>query len=77
MNERWDADSLALVQATPWSERSQREPSVVFHDGVECIDGERHAATPLPRALKVTKKDLEKYGYTTVCVRGWNHAERR
>ena len=87
--ERWSPESLARVQATPWSMRSKPEAQVKFPEGATAQ--EEPAAAPMPtnpRRFRINKHDLDTHGYTEGCQQcdhivrygsskaGTNHSDR-
>lgn len=67
-SERWSADALAGITATPWSERERAAPTVAFREAAEDAGGAPAVAAPaLPRAFKILKADLDTHGFTKGC----------
>ncbi len=66
--ERWSADSLAQIQATPWS-MHEPEVRVRLQDRREPPEP-APAAEPAPalRRMRINKSDLEEHGYTDGCA---------
>ena len=63
-SERWSADALADVVATPWSLRDRPGLRVRFHDPAD-IAAPDDAATPAgARRLRINRSDLTAHGYT-------------
>ena len=66
MSERWDADAVASIAATPWTERAQRELTVKFTDPDDDVTSQQKTSSPaLLRAFRVMKQDTTKYGLTS------------
>ena len=67
-SERWNAEALANVQATPWSLRDQSQPAVTFREPAEHSgQGTDAAAPPASRRLRINQSDLDSHGYTEGC----------
>ncbi len=67
MPERWSADALVQVQATPWS-MHESQVRVRFQDPVAPAEGPpRQEPTPAIRRMRINKTDLETHGYTDGC----------
>ena len=70
-NNRWSAEKLASLRATPWSERRIADVRVEsrFDQPAETAQDPRPPERPgLPRQLRIDRTDLDKYGYTSGCV---------
>ena len=68
-DQRWSADGLAKLKATPWSTRERAEPHVRFRE--EPTERDDRPAVPPPQALRklrINKKGLEAHGYTEGCA---------
>ncbi len=67
--DRWDAESLKAITATPWSLRSRSAPErIELGPAVERHEATQDDAVPMPRRLKITLKVLEEYGTTDGCA---------
>jgi len=84
-NERWDRAVLDQVIGVPWNLEPNKEENE--EDGTErprAIAGERpgprqgdeDGVEVVPRRMKITREDLEKYGYTQGC-KGCIHSRLR
>ena len=64
---RWDEERLSGLQATPWDTRVKHGSEVVFQEPApqEAGPPEREV---LPRQFRITKNDVQTYGYTEGCV---------
>ena len=59
-SERWSADALADIAATPWSTRERPETRVIFQEPAE--HGGQGAETAVPAAagrLRINQRDLD------------------
>ncbi len=66
--ERWSAEDLANVRATPWSEREIHEATATFKEPAEETGADTELARPAgPRKLRINKSDLDTHGYTDGC----------
>ena len=75
-DNRWSAENLAKIKATPWSERERPEVEVRFQQ--EATADEDPAARPAPvapRRFRINLSDLKRYGFTADCEQ-CKHAER-
>ena len=76
MSNRWRAERLAQITATPWSTRDQAQAQARFSDTTEQEEQKAPATTaPMPRAFRINPKDLKKFGYTVGCSQ-CEHMER-
>ncbi len=57
--ERWSAERLARVQATPWSLRAKPEAQVKFQEDAPAQGGPTTAAPPPPRRFRIKTSDLD------------------
>ncbi len=78
--DRWKAEALSAVTATPWTLHLKPDPTVSFDQPVvrERLPEDRLPA--LPRNLKITFDDTNRFGYTDLCPQcDWMrvHGERR
>ena len=68
MDNRWSAEALAGIKATPWSQREIPEVGVTFKEPATATDVPAEEARPaLPRRLKLYPRDFERYGFTDRC----------
>ena len=69
VENRWCAETLSGIKATPWSLYERPEPEVRFREPTDQTTGDepRTASLPSLRAMRINKKDLDKYGYTVEC----------
>ena len=68
MQNRWSADALAAIKATPWSERARHDPEVRFQDGNVPSETTAETAAPTPtRRFRINDADLRQYGFTDGC----------
>ena len=73
---RWSADKLAAIQATPWSERQRPEVEVRFQEEATAKEEPVVRAAPaVPRRFRINLSDLKKYGFTADCEQ-CKHVER-
>ncbi len=67
--DRWSAEAITGITATPWSLRTSEAPRrVELGDRVEKHEDLPDAQVPMPRRLKITLKTLEDYGTTDGCA---------
>ncbi len=68
LSERWRADVLAELQATPWSIRERSQPRVQFREAAADAGPTADTAAPaIPRRLRINQRDLDEHGYTENC----------
>ena len=66
--ERWNAESLKNVKATPWSLRATSSPAAMeLGQPVAKDEPSPDDAIPLPRRLKITMEIVEGFGTTDGC----------
>ncbi len=67
--DRWCAESIKSIKATPWSLRAITAPDVIeLGRPVEKPVGVEDDNVPMPRRLKITARILETYGTTDGCA---------
>ena len=67
--DRWCAESIKSIKATPWSLRAIAAPDVIeLGRPVEKPVGVEDDRVPIPRRLKITARILETYGTTDGCA---------
>ncbi len=67
--DRWCAESIKSIKATPWSLRAITAPDVIeLGRPVEKPVGVEDDRVPMPRRLKITAGILETYGTTDGCA---------
>ena len=67
-SERWDAEALANIQATPWSLWEQAQPTVTVREPAEHSGlSADTAAPPASRRLRINQSDLDAHGYIEGC----------
>ena len=64
---RWSADALAKIKATPWSEREIADPEVRFQEPVVDKQGVEVAAQGALKRFRINAADLQAHGYTDGC----------
>ena len=64
---RWNAEILARIKSTPWSERQAPDPEVRFQDPASTTPDVETSAPAAPRRIRIQQADLEKHGYTDTC----------
>ena len=68
-SERWSADRLASLQATPWSIYERPATRVRFRVDAPAFTGEEAMESPAAlRHMRINKDDLDRHGYTDGCV---------
>ena len=68
-NERWSADHLAGLTATPWSLHERSTTRVRFRvDAPAGLDETTDPPTAPMRHLRINTDDLDRHGYTDGCV---------
>ena len=68
MQNRWSADVLSQIKATPWSERERHAPEVQFQDAAAAPEADSATAAPAPtRRFRINDADLRKHGFTDGC----------
>ncbi len=84
---RWSAERVMSIKATPWSERERTELKVRLEEA-PAPEKTSDLAPANPRRFRINKKDLEEHGYTDGCVQcdhimryglnkaGVNHSDR-
>ena len=65
--DRWSADKLAEIKATPWSERQIPDLTVRFDEAATKVDPTATAAPTAPREFRINQSDLDQHGYTDGC----------
>ena len=66
-SNRWSAERIFAIKATPWSEREKPEVTVTFAEPTTAEPATTNTAPPNPRRFLINKSDLEQYGYTDGC----------
>ncbi len=65
---RWSANALAAIKATPWSEREKPSAEVRFQQPAPERDVPVDTAAPAQlRRFRITNKELEEHGYSDGC----------
>ena len=65
---RWSAEALAAIKATPWSERERSAPEVRFQDPAAHREEPVEVAIPAPtRRFRINDADLRRHGFTDGC----------
>ena len=68
-NERWSADRLASLSATPWSLYERPAARVRFRvDAPADPNGTTEPSSAALRHLRINTEDLDRHGYTDGCV---------
>ena len=69
VENRWCAETLSGIKATPWSLYERPEPEVRFREPIDPPTGDETRTVSLLalRAMRINKRDLDKYGYTVEC----------
>ena len=68
-SERWSADRLASLQATPWSIYERPATRVRFRVDAPAFTGEEAMESPAAlRHMRINTDDLDRHGYTDGCV---------
>ena len=67
-SDRWNAEQLASIKATPWSLREIAETTVTFQERAGHIGPSSLTAAPAAaRRLRINQNDLDAHGYTDQC----------
>ncbi len=67
--DRWNAETIKAIVATPWSLRSVANPErIELGKPVEKDEKPQDEQIPMPRRLRITIKTLEEYGTTDGCA---------
>ena len=65
---RWSAEKLAAIQATPWSLRERSGVSVHFEEPAANTGVPTEVARPsAPKEFRLNQSDLNEHGYTSEC----------
>ena len=68
LSERWRADALAALQATPWSIREKVQTKAQFNETAPAAGPTADTSAPaMPRRLRINQSDLTAHGYTEDC----------
>ena len=67
-NERWSADRLASLQATPWSIYERPATRVRFRVDAPAGAEEATESPAALRHMRINTEDLDRHGYTDGCV---------
>ena len=77
MENRWEANILTSLQATPWEYTLRADASVELgpsKDGGQ-LDHFLDRVTTIPRRFRIERRDLEQYGYSQNCPQ-CDHVQR-
>ncbi len=68
IENRWKAEAMSQLTATPWSERDRPEPTVRFEQGTELAEeAPQRAVEPVPKQFRINYSDLRTHGFTDDC----------
>jgi hypothetical protein len=65
--QKWSAEAVQAVAATPWSLHQSAKPEVIRLDNSGLEPEERHDKVPMVRRFYIRQKDLDTHGYTKNC----------
>ena len=62
--QKWSAEKVAMVRATPWTVYAEKKPEVVFKDKAQIDEQAVRQQIAQVRRLYIRQQDLDEFGYT-------------
>ncbi len=68
MDNRWSAEAMSKITATPWSERDRSAPGVRFEQPADgSAEAPRREVASVPKQFRINLSDLREHGFTEGC----------